>query len=95
MAVICSDIAGCVPDLVIDSITGLRVPARNPEKLASAMTFVAKQADRTKHMGRLAAQKIEGYSPDACATGMVAAAIKAELRACIDEGMAYTATALA
>jgi glycosyltransferase involved in cell wall biosynthesis len=75
LPVIATDVAGCTPDLVLDSITGFVVPAHNPDRLAEALLRVATDREQTLQMGRQAALKIQDHSPAACAAGMAEAAL--------------------
>jgi glycosyltransferase involved in cell wall biosynthesis len=72
--VIASAVAGCVPDLVADSVTGFVVPSSNPASLAQSMTRLFSQPDLHAQMGRRASDLIDTYSPQACASGIASAA---------------------
>jgi glycosyltransferase involved in cell wall biosynthesis len=75
LPVIATDVAGCTPDLVLDSVTGWVVPANNPARLAEALSRVSTHPDQATQMGRQAARKIDDHSPAACANGMAEAAL--------------------
>jgi glycosyltransferase involved in cell wall biosynthesis len=71
--IVVSDAAGCVPDLVEDGWNGYVVPKNAPEKLSEALAKIACAPDLNATMGARSAQRIEQYSPQACAAGFVAA----------------------
>lgn len=75
LPVVASDVAGCVPDLVLDSITGVLVPSHAPARLSEAIHRLMASPEETDRMGVHAAQKIGDYSPQACASGMVDAVL--------------------
>ncbi len=68
--VVISDAAGCVPDLVQEGWNGYVVPKGSSEKLSEALAKIAAAADLNA-MGERSAQRIEQYSPQACAAGFV------------------------
>lgn len=68
--VIASDVAGCVPDLIEDGQTGKIVPVHNADQLAQAMEQLAINEDARTLMATQSAQRIAGYSPEACAHGI-------------------------
>jgi len=70
--IVVSDAAGCVPDLLEDGWNGYVVPKGAPEKLCEAMAKIA-CAPNLGAMGAHSAQRIEQYSPAACAAGFVLA----------------------
>jgi glycosyltransferase involved in cell wall biosynthesis len=69
--VICSDAAGCAPDLVVDHQNGIRVDAGNVEQLSDAMDEMARNPETRARMGQCGAERIRGYSPEAWADGIV------------------------
>jgi glycosyltransferase involved in cell wall biosynthesis len=73
LPVIVSSVAGCALDLVQDGGNGFVVPPGNVSQLAVAMTRLAGDSERRKEMGRRSRQRVEAYSPDAWANGMVEA----------------------
>jgi glycosyltransferase involved in cell wall biosynthesis len=74
LPVICSDVAGCAADLVEDEHNGRIVAVGDIKQLASAMEQLAGDRELRWKMGQASRAKIEGYSPQACATGMAQAA---------------------
>jgi glycosyltransferase involved in cell wall biosynthesis len=73
--VVASDVAGCVPDLVDDSLTGKIVPPHDAPKLASNMEYLAVHEDVRIRMSTQATQRIAAYSPGACAQGIAKAVL--------------------
>ena len=73
LPVLAADPAGCVPDLVEDGWNGKIVPVYDPVKLTSAMEYLALQPELRSEMGKRSEQRIVGYSPEACAAGIVQA----------------------
>jgi glycosyltransferase involved in cell wall biosynthesis len=55
--VVASDVGG-VGELVVDGVTGLLVPCRDSEALASAITELLDDGDRREAFGRAAAQRV-------------------------------------
>jgi glycosyltransferase involved in cell wall biosynthesis len=72
--VIASDVAGCVADLVTPEETGLVVLRGDIQGFSAAMTKMASQPELREQMRQRAAERIRGYSPEACAAGISAAA---------------------
>jgi glycosyltransferase involved in cell wall biosynthesis len=73
--VIASAVAGCVPDLVDDGLTGKVVPSHDAPKLASTMEYLAVHEDVRSRMSTQATQRIGAYSPEACAQGIAKAVL--------------------
>ncbi|HYA26292.1 MAG TPA: glycosyltransferase family 4 protein [Terriglobales bacterium] len=80
LPVICSSAAGCAADLV-DRQNGRVVCASAVGELASALNELAIDPQLRAFMNRASMEKIQGYSPEACAAGMARAALScAELQ---------------
>jgi 1,2-diacylglycerol 3-alpha-glucosyltransferase len=77
--IVVSDAAGCVPDLLQDGWNGYIVPKGSLEKLSEALAKIVAAPELNAAMGTRSAQRIEQYSPQACAAGFAAA-----LRAAVD-----------
>ena len=77
LPVIASNVAGCVSDLIEDGWNGIIVPVGDISKLGSSMEFLARRDDLRDQMGERSLQRIQAYSPQACATGIAKAAIHA------------------
>jgi glycosyltransferase involved in cell wall biosynthesis len=74
LPVIVTNVAGCVPDLVVDSGNGYVVPSRNSERLSGALDRLLRDPEMRSRMGEKSRERIEGYSPEACARGLAQAA---------------------
>jgi len=73
LPVITTSVAGCALDLVQDGWNGFVVPPGDPPKLAQAMATLANNPARRKEMGCRSRERIEKYSPDAWASGVLEA----------------------
>jgi len=73
--VIASAVAGCVPDLVEDGLTGTVVPPHDVPKLASSMEYLAVHEGVRSQMSTQATKRIALYSPAACAEGIAKAVL--------------------
>ncbi len=74
LPVIVSSVAGCSADLVEDGWNGYVVPHRDIDKLSGAIGSLLRQPDLRQGMGAHSREKIQNYSPEACAAGLAAAA---------------------
>jgi glycosyltransferase involved in cell wall biosynthesis len=77
LPIIVSNVAGCSADLVEDGWNGYAVPPRDPEKLSVAIDSLARQFELRQAMSAHSSERIRNYSPEACASGLAAAAISA------------------
>ena len=77
LPVIVTSVAGCSTDLVDDGWNGYVVPPRNPEKLREAIDSLVQDSQLRQKMGARSLERIRDYSPDACAEGLAAAALRA------------------
>ena len=77
LPVIASNVAGCVSDLVEDGWNGFIVPVSDVRRICSSMELLAKGNDLRGQMGERSLQRIQEYSPDACAAGIAKAAFAA------------------
>jgi len=73
LPIIATSVAGCTPDLVEDGLNGFVVEPFDAQGLASAMITLATKAEIRVAMGRKSRERIELYSPDTWAEGMVKA----------------------
>jgi glycosyltransferase involved in cell wall biosynthesis len=80
LAVITSDAAGCTADLVEDRWNGRVVSAGDVDQLRSAMNELACNLEMRCRMGQRSRERIQSYSPEACAAGFVSAALSFEAR---------------
>jgi glycosyltransferase involved in cell wall biosynthesis len=74
LPVVATEVAGCVADLVIDHVTGLVIPSHNSIRVSEAMLTLADSPELRYSMGQQASRLISGYSPEAGAAGIAAAA---------------------
>jgi glycosyltransferase involved in cell wall biosynthesis len=75
LPIIVSNIAGCAADLVEDGWNGSVVPLHNEKALSSAIRSVLSQPELRQSMAAHSLERIQCYSPEACAAGLAAAAI--------------------
>jgi glycosyltransferase involved in cell wall biosynthesis len=79
LPVIASSAAGCVADLVTDNWNGRVVNAGDQHQLASAMKEIASNGVLRFQMGQRSRERIQNYSPEACAFGIAKAVLADEL----------------
>jgi glycosyltransferase involved in cell wall biosynthesis len=77
LPIIVSSVAGCAADLVEDGWNGYVVPPRDAERLSVAINSLVRQPELKQRMSTHSSERIRKYSPEACADGLVAAAISA------------------
>lgn len=75
LPIIASKVAGCTADLVDDGWNGLVVPPHDVGRLTEAMDALLRGGDLRSAMSANSADRIRGYSPDACARGLAVAAL--------------------
>jgi glycosyltransferase involved in cell wall biosynthesis len=73
LPVISSGAAGCAADLVESGWNGRVVSPGDVEQLAAAMAELAGDNELRSLMGQRSRERIELYSPEACAAGMASA----------------------
>ncbi|MGB2602513.1 MAG: glycosyltransferase family 4 protein [Candidatus Sulfotelmatobacter sp.] len=71
LPVVVTGVAGCVADLVQDGWNGFVVAPKDHVALASAMTRLASDSVLRMEMGSRSRERIEAYSPEAWAEGLV------------------------
>jgi 1,2-diacylglycerol 3-alpha-glucosyltransferase len=74
LPIIVSNVAGCSADLVEEGWNGHIVPPRDVEKLSSAIDSIVRQRELRLRMTEHSLERIQKYSPEACAAGLAAAA---------------------
>lgn len=74
LPIICSDVAGCAPDLVDGNHNGRIFAAGNIEQLTNALHEIGSAQELRAFLGRNSETKIRQYSPQRCAEGMASAA---------------------
>jgi glycosyltransferase involved in cell wall biosynthesis len=77
LPVIASNVAGCVSDLIEDGWNGIILPVSDVGRISSSMELLAKGDDLRRQMGERSLQRIQEYSPEACAAGIARAALAA------------------
>lgn len=80
LPIIVSHVAGCAADLIEEGWNGYIVRARDTEKLSVAINSIARDPQRRRQMGARSLERIQGYSPQACANGLAAAAMSVGAR---------------
>jgi glycosyltransferase involved in cell wall biosynthesis len=70
LPVVCTDAAGCVPDLVKDGWNGVTVPTGDVGALKDALERLAEDPGLRREMGRRSKEGILRNSPEACASGI-------------------------
>jgi len=75
LPIVVSSVAGCRADLVEDGWNGYVVPPRDSEKLSLAIDSLVRQPELRRQMSVRSLERIQNYSPEACADGLAAAAI--------------------
>jgi len=73
LPVILSRAAGCASDLLRENETGLLIPPRDIDALASAMKNIADHPESRSAMGAQAGRHIKNYSPEAWSTAIARA----------------------
>ena len=75
LPIVVTSVAGCSGDLVEDGRNGYVVPPRDPASLGSAIDFLLRNPELRQEMSARSRQRIQNYSPEACAEGLAAAAL--------------------
>lgn len=75
LPVVVSVVAGCAFDLVEDGWNGYLVPPRDAARLSVAIDSLVRNPELKQQMKIRSAERIQAYSPEACALGLAAAAI--------------------
>ena len=75
LPIVATSAAGCTADLVEDHWNGRVVPAGDASRLALAMEELALRADLRVLMARRSRERIQQYSPEACAAGFANAVV--------------------
>ena len=81
LPIIGSDAAGCAADLIEDNWNGWRVQSGNVAQLAGVMNEMARSPDMRDSMGTRSWQRIQDFSPEACANGIAKAVAASGARA--------------
>lgn len=75
LPVICTNVAGCAADLVLEN--GIVVEPGNTQQLRDAMLAIARDSELRQSMSRESTRLIREYSPQACAAGFAEATLSA------------------
>ncbi len=78
LPIICSDVAGCIPDLVEEGSNGFVTPVGNIETLARVLRELASHPQIIREMGENSRKRILHFSPEICASGIAEAAFSAK-----------------
>ena len=70
-----TNVAGCSAGLVEDGCNGFVIPPRDSEKLSMAIDSILRKPELQRQMRTCSVERIQSYSPDACAAGLAAVAI--------------------
>ena len=73
--VIATNVAGCSSDLVEDGWNGYVVPPRDPQALSATIDLLLQDPQLRQKMSARSLERIQHYSPQACADGLAAAAL--------------------
>jgi len=73
LPVIVSEVAGCVPDLLQDGWNGFTVRPRDVEGLTRSMKMLCDDPESVRRMSSRSFQRIQEFTPEICAAGMVQA----------------------
>ena len=77
LPIVVTDVAGCASDLVHDGWNGYIVPPSNPDRLSAAISSMLRQPETTRQMRARSSERIQSYSPQACADGLAEVALAA------------------
>jgi glycosyltransferase involved in cell wall biosynthesis len=89
LPIVSTTVAGCTPDLVEDGSNGFVVEPCDPSGLASAMNTLATNPEMWAAMGRKSRERIELYSPETWAEGMVKAVQSVVAKKCRKKNQAF------
>lgn len=73
LATVVSEAAGCVPDLIVEGVTGFSYPAGDVGVLRRRLAYLMAHPADLDRMKRAAAARVGAYSADAAAAGVLAA----------------------
>jgi glycosyltransferase involved in cell wall biosynthesis len=76
LPIICTDVAGCAPDLIKDQWNGVTFPVQDTAALACAITELSNDGELRSIMGKRSKDRILRNSPEACAAGIAQAVLK-------------------
>ncbi len=73
--IVVTNVAGCSGDLVENGWNGYVVPRGNPGQLGAALDLLVQNPQLAQKMRARSLERIEDYSPQACANGLAAATL--------------------
>lgn len=73
LPIVASQVAGCVPDLLEDGWNGFAVQPRDVEGIVRSMQLLFDDPESARQMGMRSFQRIQEYTPEKCAAGIVQA----------------------
>lgn len=82
LPVVVSDSAGCAADLVSDMWNGFVISPGDVTRLSSALDALAADSSLRSTMGQRSCERIAAYSPEHCAQGIAAAALRCQEMSC-------------
>jgi len=74
LPIVVSSVAGCSADLVENGCNGFVVPPRDSEKLSMAIDSIVRRPELQRQMRTCSVERIQSFSPEACADGLAAVA---------------------
>jgi 1,2-diacylglycerol 3-alpha-glucosyltransferase len=77
LPIVVTNAAGCASDLVQDGWNGYIVPPAIPDRLSAAISSMLRQPETTRQMRARSSERIQSYSPQACADGLAEVALAA------------------
>jgi len=81
LPIVVSNVAGCAADLVQDGWNGFVVRPGDSGELCTAISSLIEDPERRRRMGERSTERIQQYSPDACAAGLMSAvSVKTAIR---------------
>ena len=75
LPIIVTNVAGCTRDLVDEGWNGHVIPPADPDRLSAAIQALLRQPEMTQQMGLRSSERIQAYSPQACANGLTTAVL--------------------
>lgn len=72
LPIVVTNVAGCASDLVQDGWNGYVVSPADPDRLSAAISSLLRQPETAQQMRVRSAERIQAYSPQACAHGLAA-----------------------
>ena len=80
LPVVCSNVAGCADDLVLDGLNGRTVPPHKVAQLSADVESLLRDNDVRSSMSAKSLERIRMFSPEHCAQGLATAALAVTAR---------------